>query len=82
LIRKSTKEDLSEDEKKMVREQLKDLAKTVPAFTVFMMPGGTILLPVLMKMLPNLVPSAFRENQIETEGDTDASSKREDESIG
>lgn len=67
LIRKSTKEELSIEEKDAVKEQLKDLAKTVPALTVFMIPGGSILLPLLMKLIPDLVPSAFRENQIEDE---------------
>lgn len=67
LIRKSAKEELSQDEKKEVRDQLKDLAKAVPALTLFMLPGGSILMPLLLKALPDLVPSAFRENQIDTD---------------
>jgi hypothetical protein len=67
LIRKSAKEDLNTEEKERVKEQLKDLAKAVPALTIFLLPGGTILLPLLMKALPELIPTAFRDNQIESE---------------
>ena len=69
LIRKSTSEELTAEEKEKVKDQLKDLAKAVPALTIFMLPGGTILMPLLLKALPDLVPSAFRENQIEDEGE-------------
>lgn len=65
LVTKSTTQELSKEEKDMVKEQLKDLAKSVPALTIFMLPGGTILLPILLKILPDLVPSAFRDNQID-----------------
>jgi hypothetical protein len=67
LIRKSAKEDLNTEEKERVKEQLKDLAKAVPALTIFLLPGGTILLPLLMKALPELIPTAFRDNQIESD---------------
>lgn len=67
LIRKSAKEDLNPEEKERMKEQLKDLAKAVPALTIFMLPGGSILMPLLLKALPELVPSAFRDNQIEGE---------------
>ena len=65
LVTKSTTQELTKEEKEMVKEQLKDLAKSVPALTIFMLPGGTILLPILLKLLPDLVPSAFRENKID-----------------
>ena len=65
LVTKSTTQELTKEEKEMVKEQLKDLAKSVPALTIFMLPGGTILMPILLKLLPDLVPSAFRENQID-----------------
>jgi hypothetical protein len=51
---------LSPAEKLKVREQLIDLAKTIPALAIFAAPGGMILLPILLKLLPfNLLPSSF-----------------------
>ena len=65
LLGNSTVRDLSEDEKKVVRTQLLDICKTIPSLAVFLLPGGTILLPILMKFIPTLLPSAFNENQID-----------------
>jgi hypothetical protein len=62
LIKKSMATDLSEEEKLKVKEQLLDVCKAIPAFTVFMLPGGAILLPLLIKLIPDILPSAFREN--------------------
>jgi hypothetical protein len=51
---------LSGEEKVKVREQLIDLAKTIPALAIFAAPGGMLLLPILFKLLPfNLLPSSF-----------------------
>ena len=51
---------LSAAEKTKVREQLLDLAKTIPALAIFAAPGGMLLLPILLKLLPfNLLPSSF-----------------------
>ena len=51
---------LSREEKAKVREQLVDLAKTIPALAIFAAPGGMLLLPILFKLLPfNLLPSSF-----------------------
>lgn len=65
LVKKSATEELTKEERDLVKEQFKDIARSVPALTIFMLPGGTILLPILLKVLPDLVPSAFRENIIE-----------------
>jgi hypothetical protein len=61
LLRKSVDDKLSEEEKKMVRDQISDLLKTIPSLAIFMIPGGSILLPILMKILPPelLYPSSF-----------------------
>jgi len=67
LIRKSSTQELTPEEKEMVRNQFKDLAKSIPALTVFMLPGGAILMPLLLKLIPDMIPSAFRENEIEDE---------------
>lgn len=65
LLGNSTVRDLSEDEKKVVKNQLLDICKTIPSLAIFLLPGGTILLPILMKFIPTLLPSAFNENQMD-----------------
>ena len=62
LLAKSTTKDLSKDEKKKVKKQLLDVCKTVPSLTIFLLPGGGLLLPILIKFIPQLLPSAFNEN--------------------
>jgi hypothetical protein len=65
LLGKSTTRSLSISEKKKVKAQLLDICKTVPSLTIFLLPGGTLLLPLLVKLIPQLLPSAFDENRIE-----------------
>ena len=65
LINKSRKEDLTQLEKEAVKRQFKVIAKSVPALAIFMIPGGTILLPIVLKVIPDLVPSAFLENELD-----------------
>lgn len=62
LLWKSKNEKLSPEEKEKVRNQLVDLLKTIPSLAIFMVPGGSVLLPVILKILPEelLIPSAFR----------------------
>ena len=58
----TTDKRLSAEERRKVREQLMDIAKSIPALAIFALPGGGILLPVLIKVLPfNILPSAFAE---------------------
>jgi hypothetical protein len=53
---------LSDVERRKVRDQLIDLAKTIPALAIFAAPGGMLLLPILIKLLPfNLLPSSFAD---------------------
>jgi len=66
LITKSTRRDLTKAEKEKVKHQLGDLGKSIPALTLFMLPGGVIILPLVLKIIPNLIPSAFRENHIDS----------------
>jgi hypothetical protein len=59
---------VSESEKRGACRQLGDLAKIIPAFAVFMMPGGTFLLPMFAKLVPfQLLPqiSFIEEGDIE-----------------
>ncbi len=62
LIAYSTKRDLSDKEKKKMKKQLLDICKTIPSLTIFLLPGGGLLLPILIKFIPQLLPSAFNEN--------------------
>jgi hypothetical protein len=62
LLAYSTQRDLDKDEKKKVKKQLLDICKTVPSLTIFMIPGGSLLLPLLIKFIPQLLPSSFNEN--------------------
>jgi len=62
LIKKSTHTNLSEEEKLKIKVQLLDICKAIPAFTVFMLPGGALLLPLLIKLIPDILPSPFQED--------------------
>lgn len=62
LLAKSTQKELSSEEKKKVKKQLLDVCKTIPSLTIFLLPGGGLLLPILVKFIPQLLPSAFNEN--------------------
>lgn len=62
LLAKSTNKDLSKEEKKKVKKQLLDICKTIPSLTIFLIPGGSLLLPILIKFIPQLLPSSFNEN--------------------
>ncbi|MBU3681784.1 MAG: hypothetical protein FGM16_07580, partial [Flavobacterium sp.] len=62
LLAHSTQRDLDKDEKKKVKKQLLDICKTVPSLTIFLIPGGSLLLPLLIKFIPQLLPSSFNEN--------------------
>lgn len=62
LLAHSAKRDLDEKEKKKVKKQLLEICKTIPSLTIFLLPGGSLLLPILIKFIPQLLPSAFNEN--------------------
>lgn len=62
LLAYSTRRDLDEKEKKKVKKQLLEICKTIPSLTIFLLPGGSLLLPILIKFIPQLLPSAFNEN--------------------
>jgi len=66
LIKKSATHELSKEEKEKVKTQFLDLVKSMPALAIFLLPGGALLLPIVLKIIPSLIPSAFRDNEIET----------------
>jgi hypothetical protein len=67
LVRKSAVEELTKEEKEKVKTQFKDIIRGIPALAIFMLPGGAILLPLILKLIPSLIPSAFRDNEISPE---------------
>jgi len=65
LLGQSAIRDLNAEEKTKVRDQLLDICKTIPSLTIFLLPGGTLLLPLLVKFIPKLLPSSFQDNRID-----------------
>ncbi len=64
LISKGTVKDLSAEEKKKIQDQLMDVFKSVPSLAIFLLPGGAVLLPIFIKLIPALLPSSFDENRV------------------
>lgn len=65
LLSKSTVKDLSSEEKKKVKNQLLDIFKSIPSLAIFLLPGGALLLPIFIKLIPKLLPSSFDDNRVE-----------------
>jgi hypothetical protein len=65
LISKSTVKDLSAEEKVKMQKQLLDIFKSIPSLAIFLLPGGAVLLPIFIKLIPKLLPSTFDDNRIE-----------------
>ncbi len=63
LLQKSTSADLTPAERTKVKNQLLDICKIIPSLAIFLLPGGSILLPLLIKFIPELLPSAFDDNR-------------------
>ena len=64
LISKSFKFDLTTDERAKVKQQSIDLAMVIPSAIIFIIPGGSLILPVALMYIPALCPSAFRDNSL------------------
>ncbi|WP_445756245.1 LETM1 domain-containing protein [Polaribacter sp.] len=62
LIKKSTKTKLNPEEREKIKILLIDICKSIPALAVFLLPGGTLLLPILVKLIPDILPSAFQDD--------------------
>jgi hypothetical protein len=65
LLAQSTQRHLTDDEQKKIQTQLLDIFKSIPSLAIFMLPGGMLLLPLFVKFIPKLLPSAFDDNRIE-----------------
>ncbi|MTG97138.1 hypothetical protein GJV76_03150 [Myroides sp. BIT-d1] len=62
LLMDSTYRDLNSQEKKVVKKQTIEVIKTIPSLAIFLLPGGTIILPIILNFIPSLLPSSFNEN--------------------
>ena len=62
MVKWGSGETLTPEEKAVVKSQLLDICKTVPALAIFMVPFGSVLLAILIKFLPfNILPTAFQD---------------------
>lgn len=64
LLTQSTTRSLSEEEQKRVKDQLLDIFKSIPSLAIFLLPGGMLLLPIVIKYIPNILPSGFDDNRL------------------
>lgn len=63
LLGMASLRELTPEEMGKVKSQLLDICKTIPALAIFVLPGGAILLPILLKVLPfSLLPTAFNDD--------------------
>lgn len=62
LLTHSTHRSLNDKEKKKMKKQLLEICRTIPSLTIFLVPGGSLLLPLLIKFIPQLLPAMFNEN--------------------
>lgn len=65
LLGQSTHRALTEEEQKKIQNQLLDIFKSIPSLAIFMLPGGMLLLPLFVRFIPKLLPSAFDDNRVE-----------------
>ena len=62
LLMKATRTKLTPEERRKVNDQMVDILKTIPALAIFALPGGGLMLPILIRLLPfNLLPSSFED---------------------
>ena len=48
---RNTDQPWTKEEKKEIRKHLRNISKMVPVIVIFILPGGTILLPILAEIL-------------------------------
>lgn len=64
LLAKSAVRELRPEEKEQFKTQFYDILKSMPSLAIFLLPGGAILLPLVIKIFPDLLPTSFKENTI------------------
>ncbi|QHI39141.1 hypothetical protein IMCC3317_45420 [Kordia antarctica] len=65
LLSQSTTRSLTDEEQKRVKDQLLDIFKTIPSLAIFMLPGGMLLLPIVIKYIPKILLSSFDDNRVD-----------------
>lgn len=65
LLSQSTNRTLTNKENEELQDQLFNIIKTIPSLAIFLLPGGAILLPIFIKLIPKLLPSTFDDNRVE-----------------
>ena len=65
LLNKYTVQKLNAEEKRELRKIALEVFKSIPSIAIFMLPGGSVLLPIAIRLLPKLKPSSFDDNRIE-----------------
>lgn len=70
LYRYSMGEELTDEETEEATKQLNDMIKLVPALAIFLVPGGSLLLPILGKLLPWEVFPDLRSPEQKAEADS------------
>lgn len=79
LTRAARGQKLTQEERKLMRTQLIDIAKAIPALAIFAAPGGMLLLIALAKVLPfSILPSAFQDDESGEDERLRPASKRAD----
>jgi len=63
LLSLSIHRELDEQEKKRVNKQLREILKSIPSLAIFALPGGGVLLPLIVQLIPKLLPHSFDENR-------------------
>ena len=67
LLKKSFRQQLTDDEKEILWTQIKDIVKGTTLGAMFAAPGGSLLLPIVLKYTGTMLkPTAFKEEQNET----------------
>jgi hypothetical protein len=59
LVKKAFVKRLSREEKTILWDQIKDIAKGTTLAAIFLSPGGAVALPFVLKHIKGLLPSAF-----------------------
>lgn len=63
LLQKSSYKKLTTEEKEKMRVLLINVCRSIPAFAIFMLPGGMVLLPLFAQLIPEILPESFRKSK-------------------
>lgn len=65
LIKEFKPTKVSAEEKEKSKIELIDICNSIPVLAIFLLLRGGLLLPLLIKLIPDILPSVFRDyNQI------------------